>query len=184
MDRGDQREKIEIKIHIPDGEQSVLSIFYILPYVLAPDKECQHATAISRLSLESFFNGAIPSSTDDPVIDHLARSWLMKCITEHKTCDRDRDRNWYPARLLDVTRPEPRLVLTKDEKPEGPYATLSHCWGLNLTHITLKASTLAKSQDSVPLSEMPKNFCDAIHVAKWLDLKYVWIDSLCIIQGD
>jgi Heterokaryon incompatibility protein (HET) len=34
------------------------------------------------------------------------------------------------------------------------------------------------------LENIPKTLRDAIHIAKALGFKYLWLDSLCIIQGD
>lgn len=36
---------------------------------------------------------------------------------------------------------------------------------------------------SVLFSELPKTFRGAIEVADYLSVRYIWIDSLCIIQG-
>ncbi|KAM7218287.1 hypothetical protein V8F06_006350 [Rhypophila decipiens] len=36
----------------------------------------------------------------------------------------------------------------------------------------------------IPLADMPQNFQDAITVTRNLGVPYLWIDSLCIIQGD
>ncbi|KAJ9644085.1 hypothetical protein H2199_003953 [Coniosporium tulheliwenetii] len=187
MDWDDQREKMTIKINLPhdgNGEKGVLSNFYVLSYPQEADQMRRNAKTISLRLPEPFLKEAVPSQTDDPVVSDLARAWLKWCMTDHKNCDRDRDPKWCPPRLLDVSGPEPRLVLTKKETPDAAYATLSHCWGPNPTHITLNQSTLKQFQDGIPLSSMPKNFSDAVHVAKSLDLKYIWIDSLCIIQGN
>lgn len=34
----------------------------------------------------------------------------------------------------------------------------------------------------MPMSELPRNFRDAIIVTRVLGLRYLWIDSICIIQ--
>lgn len=39
-------------------------------------------------------------------------------------------------------------------------------------------------KDGLDWSAMPKTFRDAIEVARALSVKYIWIDSLCIIQDD
>jgi hypothetical protein len=36
--------------------------------------------------------------------------------------------------------------------------------------------------DAIPTSTLPKTFIDAVEVAKYLNVRYLWIDSLCIIQ--
>jgi hypothetical protein len=36
----------------------------------------------------------------------------------------------------------------------------------------------------IPFKAFPKTLQDAILIAKRLDFRYLWIDALCIIQGD
>jgi hypothetical protein len=36
----------------------------------------------------------------------------------------------------------------------------------------------------IPWKELPKSFQDAISIARCLQFKYLWIDSICIIQND
>jgi hypothetical protein len=38
--------------------------------------------------------------------------------------------------------------------------------------------------DSIPVATLPKTFADAVLLTRKLGIKYIWIDSLCIIQGD
>lgn len=65
-----------------------------------------------------------------------------------------------------------------------PYATLSHCWGPNPTHLTLNSDNLDQFLLGIPNALLSKTFGDSILVAKRLGLQYIWIDSLCIIQDD
>ncbi|KAK3377024.1 hypothetical protein B0T24DRAFT_677879 [Lasiosphaeria ovina] len=37
---------------------------------------------------------------------------------------------------------------------------------------------------AIPVASLPQNFQDAVTVARALNIPYLWIDSLCIIQGD
>ncbi|KAL8787745.1 MAG: hypothetical protein Q9213_002065 [Squamulea squamosa] len=59
--------------------------------------------------------------------------------------------------------------------------TLSHRWGtasfLKLTH-----SNLADLVKGFSIADLPQTFQDAIFVARRMGCKYLWIDSLCIIQ--
>ena len=60
---------------------------------------------------------------------------------------------------------------------------LSHCWGrsnLPLTNTKNKAQRLR----GIALGEMSRSFADAITVARSFGVRYVWIDSLCIVQDD
>jgi hypothetical protein len=58
------------------------------------------------------------------------------------------------------------------------YATLSHRWG----GVTPARTTLDTIGSKLTLSSLPKTFQDAITITREMGLKYLWIDSLCIIQ--
>jgi hypothetical protein len=62
--------------------------------------------------------------------------------------------------------------------------TLSHCWG---RAECLKLTTGNRDQllHSVPLSILPQLYKDAVYATRSLGIRYLWIDSICIIQeGD
>lgn len=63
------------------------------------------------------------------------------------------------------------------------YATLSHCWG-SLKILTLRTDNLNALQESIPWDDLCKTFQDAYKVCRKLGFKYLWIDSLCIVQDD
>ena len=61
------------------------------------------------------------------------------------------------------------------------YVALSHCWGGTNTAI-LKKDTLSTMIGGIDWSQLPKTFQDAIYVTRCLGFRYLWIDSLCIVQ--
>ncbi|KAH8809995.1 heterokaryon incompatibility protein-domain-containing protein [Hyaloscypha sp. PMI_1271] len=61
--------------------------------------------------------------------------------------------------------------------------TLSHCWG-SLQILTTKKDNLNAHKQGIDLTTLPKTFQDAIEVTRSIGIKYLWIDSLCIIQDD
>jgi len=90
---------------------------------------------------------------------------------------------WSPTRLIDLSDPNGVAVLleTKDEAPVGPYITLSHCWG----EVEVPKTTRAILEEfKARLPKLSKTFDDALFVARRLSIKYIWIDSLCIVQDD
>ena len=114
----------------------------------------------------------------------LASRWLRECLASHRDCNQGiaAGTGSLPKRLVDVgdqNRP-PRLVIPKSGS-NGQYVALSHCWG-GCQPLTTKTSTLAERQDAIPLSTMPLTFQHAVHVTRRLGFRYLWIDSLCIIQ--
>ena len=61
------------------------------------------------------------------------------------------------------------------------YTTLSHCWGgRDVLKLTLHTQTSFKQ--GIPLASLPLTFQDAVDVTRKLGLRYLWIDSLCILQ--
>ena len=46
----------------------------------------------------------------------------------------------------------------------------------------LNVQNLESFQNMIPVTELPANFRDAIEVTRQLGIRYLWIDSLCIMQ--
>ncbi|KAH7095133.1 heterokaryon incompatibility protein-domain-containing protein [Paraphoma chrysanthemicola] len=112
----------------------------------------------------------------------LADLWLQDCISAHTACNREAHENeWYPTRLLYLGDNAVHLIDTSEEKPSGPYMTLSHRWGQGSV-IQLLESNLNDFRQSIATASMPKTFQDAIYVSIALGIRYLWIDSLCILQ--
>ncbi|ORY69005.1 heterokaryon incompatibility protein-domain-containing protein [Pseudomassariella vexata] len=123
-------------------------------------------------------------------------NWLVQCDQNHQ-CRKPEIMNqhaeYVPTRLLNVTaysnpddlRLDNFTARSANEIPQ--YVALSHCWGqsnpnLHLPYLT-KKDNLETRQKGFKLSELPKTFQDAITVTRQLGVRYLWIDSLCIIQG-
>lgn len=114
--------------------------------------------------------------------------WLKNCLTRHAKCrEQQTPVDWLPTRLIDVRLPgdsqQPQLILTSELKSErnNGYLTLSHRWAS--THVvTLKSSNIDSFKQRIPLESLSSTFLDAIKVTRALGVRYLWIDSLCIIQ--
>lgn len=109
--------------------------------------------------------------------------WLNCCL-QHKAC-RQNHSTKLPTRVIDVgslggTQP-PHLHFSDGEKAE--YLTLSYCWG-KLRSICLTRENLGDYSTELPEAAMPQTFLDAIKIARCVGVRYLWIDSLCIIQND
>lgn len=64
---------------------------------------------------------------------------------------------------------------------DTPYLTLSHCWG-RTPFLTLTERNIELFRESIPISNLTKTFQDALLVTTEIGFRYIWIDSLCIIQ--
>ena len=60
---------------------------------------------------------------------------------------------------------------------------LSHCWG-SYRPLKLEKATLEVFKSRISWNSLPLTFQDAISFARKLGVKYIWIDSLCVIQDD
>lgn len=89
------------------------------------------------------------------------------------------------TRLLDVANSKIKLIDSKRnmEGADRRYLALSHCWG-PVPIIRTMRNNYDKHNDQLLPEELSKAFREAIHVTLKLGFRYIWIDSLCIIQDD
>ncbi|KAI0908877.1 heterokaryon incompatibility protein-domain-containing protein [Ustulina deusta] len=97
------------------------------------------------------------------------------------------DFTWYPSRLLDVLGSESetfKIVDGHDIPPGFSYITLSHRWGAAIMP-RLTVRNMSYYRAGALISGLPRTFQDTITITRRLGARYLWIDSLCIIQdGD
>ena len=92
-----------------------------------------------------------------------------------------------PKRVIDVLPPlgHEYVCLIEARGSHDHYAALSHCWGpQNLRPLTITISTLQDRLRGIEIRNRPKSFQDAVSVARASGIRYLWIDSLCIVQDD
>jgi len=121
----------------------------------------------------------------DAVFD-MIRDWLWHCDTHHPDCKVEGAFE-LPTRVVDVGSREgrganPVLVVTKNGQASR-YLTLSHRWG-SPEPLQTTSGNLQERCRGIPLKSIPKTYRDAIMVTQQLGIRYLWIDSLCIIQDD
>jgi hypothetical protein len=75
----------------------------------------------------------------------------------------------------------PSLMSAKDRII---YVALSYCWGSSGPPLKTETNTLEDRLRGIPICDMPQCFQDAIKIIRIIGVRYVWIDSLCIIQND
>ncbi|KAF1810149.1 HET-domain-containing protein [Eremomyces bilateralis CBS 781.70] len=128
----------------------------------------------------------LPTSTSRPRTLDQARQWLSCCLSEHKACSRVPD-HWLPTRLVEVRKSgsifAARLCYGSDLNSETHYLTLSHCWG-KTPFFVLTRDNHDQMVQSIPIASLSPIFADAMRITVGLGYKYLWIDSLCIIQQE
>jgi serine/threonine protein kinase len=123
----------------------------------------------------------ISSPNDSFALIDAARLWLDECHLSHERCQKP-GTDFVPSRILDVTTYNDSIKLQPTFVGfSGSYVTLSHCWGGGEILKTTKA-TLDSMTSGIEISSLPAKFAAAVHLTKALGFKYLWIDSLCIIQ--
>ncbi|KAK0705706.1 heterokaryon incompatibility protein-domain-containing protein [Lasiosphaeris hirsuta] len=151
--------------------------------------------SMDEMSSQPRIQHSVPRSprTDSAETFSLIRSWIQDCIANHQPCiARRTDRTWSPTRLLDIGDPliggtvapaTCRLIGGTEASATGNgYITLSHRWGAS-DIIKLTAEKLGQFRTGIPVASLPTTFGDCIYAARQLHTRYIWIDSLCIIQS-
>lgn len=114
----------------------------------------------------------------------LVSAWLQRCLSTHQICSHN-IQNALPTRVIDVGQPntnqEPHLLVS--EGRHGDWVTLSHCWGTTSQPLRTTTDNLEEHRRGLPVSELPLTFRDAITITRQLGYRYIWIDSICILQN-
>ncbi|KAF7901034.1 hypothetical protein EAF00_003255 [Botryotinia globosa] len=108
------------------------------------------------------------TQSDSPANFALARSWLAVCRMEHGDC-RDLLEVELPTRLLDVVDWTTQRLATV---------------GVPITLQRQLRTNLQSQLQGFPENQLPQTFYDAVRTTREFGLRYLWIDSLCIVQDD
>ena len=124
----------------------------------------------------------------------MLRVWLKHCEFSHTKCAIGDFHSYpldgkcpLPLRVIDVGpsngSTQPRLCFP--DGLQGKWIALSHCWGNKLLQPPKTTrKNLRKHEKRIPLESLPRTFHDAVLVTRALEIRYLWIDSLCIVQDD
>ncbi|KAI0449223.1 heterokaryon incompatibility protein-domain-containing protein [Xylaria acuta] len=115
-------------------------------------------------------------------IYHSNQTCLQTCLTTHHSCREDTEPGWLPTRVLDLHHMALKLAVDIPLEQDRRYIALSHHWGIE-PFLTLTRQNLAGLSKHVPYSKLRRTFRNAIDATNELGVRYLWIDSLCIIQG-
>jgi hypothetical protein len=119
-----------------------------------------------------------------------ALAWIKHCDDNHNVCAKYRcQEGWYtlPSRVIDVGAPdsftEPYLFVSNGQR--APYVCLSHCWsGTASTLIRTTKENLEAWKRQIPLAVLPRTFAEVVKITRAIKTRYLWIDSLRIVQDD
>lgn len=114
----------------------------------------------------------------------------MKASTGHSHCDTSHEQcraasaSPLPTRVLDLGDDQTRSIrlhLGHDEIER--YTCLSHFWGRKPLLRTI-ASNLTAHTNSISWNSLPLTFQEGIIFTRKLNIRYLWVDSLFIVQDD
>lgn len=109
---------------------------------------------------------------------------LDTCSQEHEECNQYSP--FLPTRVLDLVSSATAPHVKIFEPPPGTtgkYIALSYCWGDGGGLKAIKTN-LSRLRRAVDEDELPATIQDAIELARFLGVQYLWVDALCIIQDD
>jgi len=127
----------------------------------------------------------------------VIKHWLALCDnpTKHPACrhiplhpEAVPSRKELPTRLIEVGAPGDPKVYLRTTKPgdTGTWMALSHRWGPKPHFCTTPANLASYLADGIDFAALPPTFRDAVTVTRAVGgrCRYLWIDSLCIVQGE
>lgn len=168
-------DRIAIEFFCIPGEGALQRFQGLHPVLttLPTDTDCPWSNILRR-DLET------PGDTRSEQSLEQVRLWLDYCLRNHAPCGRNTS-TMLPTRILDVSGDDPIITLRETNQQRAQYIALSHCWGPSQI-IRTTTATLESHKRGVPLSALSNTFRDTVHIARALGIRYLWIDSLCIIQ--
>lgn len=100
----------------------------------------------------------------------------------HTDCQHQDDnklRTEYAKRFLKV---DDSIIALVENVQVDRYACLSHCWGISNKPVKTTTRNIDKHMAEIPFEQISATFQHAITICRALDISYLWIDSLCIVQ--
>lgn len=116
------------------------------------------------------------------------RAWYSTCSSEHEKCLRCK--RLLLSRLLDLEYEGPdldsiHLVETSSFSSDSvQYVALSYCWGKVLQFSTDSSNFFERTHSGISFHRLPPVVQDAVRITKGVGIRYIWVDSLCIIQNN
>lgn len=112
----------------------------------------------------------------------IIRQWLSHCDSQH-ACGVSLA-NQLPTRLIDVGSGVDSTVRLYEPMSSDSlnYVALSHLWGRPPCFYTF-VDNVDHYRSNIPFETLPKTYQHAIWVTRELHIRYLWIDSICVIQG-
>lgn len=118
-----------------------------------------------------------------PLVDvSIIKDWMRVCEEGHSRCKLLGSLSSTENRLRLIDVEEDRII---DSTQSERYIALSYVWG-SATLAVLTKDTLPQYslRGGLQAIQLPQTIADCMQLAKNLGERYLWVDSLCIIQDD
>ncbi|KAI0656704.1 heterokaryon incompatibility protein-domain-containing protein [Cubamyces menziesii] len=122
-----------------------------------------------------------------PRVLSLAKACVEQCARDHERCRTitppSPGSTSPPSRIIDCSNPFClRIVETGSSTWSEPYIALSYVWGDDQPHRTTKDNLVSYTKHGIDYLTLPQTIRDAVRVTRALGARFLWVDSLCIIQ--
>ncbi|KAI5927092.1 heterokaryon incompatibility protein-domain-containing protein [Camillea tinctor] len=164
----------------PPSSEIIMTVFY-------GDTQGGFAFVPFQDAFNDDLNLKISPSTNGVETWNLINRWQKNCGENHTLCDSRS--TIFPTRLLEVGEfgdkgDVIRLVQGSAVPSHERYACLSHsqCTESMKAHLMLSEDSQALLKSGFLVEELSKTIQDTIAVIRRLNIRYVWIDHLCVFQ--
>lgn len=116
----------------------------------------------------------------------LVRDWIRACETQHPSCGISRS-PWSARDPINLTLIDVRSSCLVETTLAERYLALSYVWGEVRMLQTTKANRDALHAARALLeqrNQIPQAIQDAMTLVSLLNERFLWVDSLCIVQDD
>ncbi|RTE79094.1 hypothetical protein BHE90_006400 [Fusarium euwallaceae] len=122
---------------------------------------------------------------------HIEDSGLSDIDSVVSRSLRSRKSTRLPTRLLDLNTGSVDTIRLHETQPgdkhqDFKYIALSHPWGgptESHPHFCTTVGNKVTHLEKIEVQDLPNTFKDAVITTRAIGLRYLWIDSLCIVQG-
>ncbi|KAK3174698.1 hypothetical protein OEA41_001944 [Lepraria neglecta] len=127
----------------------------------------------------------IPTQIQHTGITNFLKRYIDQCQNNHPGKCKKPEPVSLPKRVVAVGSHSGDVVkLVEDAGKDAEYLALSHSWGSGQGPPKTLRTNLKAHKDSIPPSGNSKTLHDAIEITRLLQIPYLWVDSLCIVQDD
>jgi hypothetical protein len=176
-----------LTIKDPNNSDACLNFEFYTPGQYQPPSSCERLRRdlkdgvpnLRQVPLQGYVNPDL-LQPNNPACFDIINQWMDDCRT-HPFC-RPSPSDRLPKRLVDVTFDPPRLIETTLQQ-RAAYIVLSCPWIEN-GFAPLVSENLDIYLQQLPITSRSKTLNDAILIAQSLEIRYLWIFDLCIIQDN